>query len=86
MRMNWLIGFTLGMILFSGVVWAQEPQKPLTLEESVKIALERSLTLHSAQEGVVGSEFKRKEAVTNLLPTWTGQYGYTRYDHNSPYT
>ena len=84
MRMNWLIGFILLTIIFAGVVWAQEPQKALTLEESIKIALERSLTLHSAQQGVVGSEFKKKEAYTNLLPTWTGQYGYTRY--NSPYT
>jgi outer membrane protein len=84
MRMKWFVGFFLWGIIFTGVVWAQEPQKPLTLEESVKIALERSLTLHSAQEGVVGSEFRRKEAITNLLPTWAGQYGYTRY--NSPYT
>lgn len=84
MRMKWFVGFILWGIIFTGVVWAQELQKPLSLEESIKIALERSLTLHSAQEGVAGSEFKRKEAVTNLLPTWTGQYGYTRYD--SPYT
>ena len=47
---------------FRSVVWAQEPQKPLTLEESIKIALERSLTLHSAVVGIVGSEFRRKEA------------------------
>ena len=84
MRMKWLIGFTLGTILFSGLAWAQESQKPLTLEESIRIALERSLTLHSAQEGVVGSEFRRKETITNFLPTWTGQHAYTRY--NSPYT
>jgi outer membrane protein len=32
----------------------------------------------------VVSEFKRKEAVTNFLPTWTGQYSYTQY--NSPVT
>jgi outer membrane protein len=63
------------------VVLAQEPQKPLTLEESIKIALERNLTLHSAVEGVVGSEFKRKEAITNFLPWWTGQYSYTRWSY-----
>jgi outer membrane protein len=40
--------------------------------------MERSLTLHSATVGVVGSEFRRKEAVTNFLPLWTGQYGWTR--------
>ncbi len=62
-----------------GVVWAQEPKKPLTLEESIKITLERNLTLHSAVEGVVGSEFKRKEAITSFLPWWTARYNYTRY-------
>jgi outer membrane protein TolC len=69
-------------MVLTGVAWAQEPQKPLTLEESVKIALERSLTIHSAVEGVAGSEYRRKEAITNFLPLWTGQYSYTRY--NSP--
>jgi outer membrane protein len=64
-----------------GVVWAQEPPKPLTLEESVNIALERNLALHSAVEGVVGSEFRRKEAITNFLPGWTGQYSYTRWSY-----
>jgi outer membrane protein len=34
--------------------------------------------------GVLGSEFRRKEAITNFLPLWTGQYGYTRY--NTPFT
>lgn len=81
-----LLGLMMGIFLFSGGIWAQVPQKPLTLEESIKIALEKNLALRSAREGVVGSEFKRKQAVTNFLPTWTGQYGYTRYDHHSPVT
>ena len=34
--------------------------------------------------GINGSEFRRKEAITNFLPWWTGQYGYTRY--SSPVT
>ncbi len=84
MRLKWFVGFMLGTMVFTGVVLGQEPQKPLTLEESIKIAMERSLTLHSATIGVLGSEFRRKEAVTNFLPWWTGQYGYTRYD--SPVT
>jgi outer membrane protein len=86
MRRRWFVGFILLAVIFAGVVRAQVPPRSLTLEESIKIALERSLSLHSAHQGVVGSEFKRKEAVTHFLPTWTGQYGYTRYDHNSPYT
>ncbi|MGA2467717.1 MAG: TolC family protein [Thermodesulfobacteriota bacterium] len=79
MRMKCFVGFILWAIVSAGVVWAQEPQKPLTLEESIKIAMERSLTLHSAVVGVEGSEFRRKEAITNFLPQWTGQYSYTKW-------
>jgi len=82
MRMKWIVGSILLVVLSGGVVWAQGTQEPLTLEESIKIALERSLTLHSSVVGVEGSEFRRKEAITNFLPLWTGQYNYTRY--NSP--
>jgi outer membrane protein TolC len=80
MKMRWFVGFVVWTIVSTGVVWAQGSQVPLTLEESIKIAMERSLTLHSAVIGVVGSEFRRKEAITNFLPLWTGQYGYTRYN------
>ncbi len=80
MRVKCFVGFILWVMIFTGVAWAQEPQKPLTLEESIKIVTERSLTLHSAVAGVVGSEFRRKEAITNFLPLWTGQYGWTRYN------
>ena len=79
MRMKWLVGFVVWAIISAGTVWGQEAQKPLTLEESIKIAMERSLTLHSAVVGVVGSEFRRKEAITNFLPLWTGQYSYIKW-------
>jgi outer membrane protein TolC len=75
------VGLILWMIVSASAVWAQELQKPLTLEESIKIAMERSLTLHSAVVGVVGSEFRRKEAITNFLPLWTGQYSYTKWSY-----
>ncbi len=84
MRRKGFVGFILWMMVFTSVVWAQEVQKPFTLEESIKIAMERSLALHSAVMGIDGSEFRRKEAITNFLPLWTGQYGYTRY--NTPST
>jgi outer membrane protein len=80
MRMKCFVGFFLWVMIFTGIAWAQQPQGPLTLEESIKIAMERSLTLHSAAMGVVGSEFRRKEAITNFLPLWTGQYGWTLYN------
>ena len=78
MKMRWFIGFILGAMVFAGAAQAQESQAPLTLEESIKIAMQRSLTLSSAVLGVTGSEFRRKEAITNFLPLWTGQYGWSR--------
>jgi len=81
MRMKWIVGSILLVVLSGGVVWAQGTQVPLTLEESIKIALERSLKLHSAIEGIAGSEFRRRAAATGFLPSWVGQYGYTRYDN-----
>ena len=80
MRMKYFIGFILWAIVSTGGVWAQESQAPLTLEESIKIAMERSSTIHFALEGVAGSEYRHKEAITNFLPLWTGQYTLGRYN------
>jgi outer membrane protein TolC len=77
--MKCLVYLILWTAVSVSIVWAQEPQNPLTLEESIKIAMEWSPTLHSAILGVEGSEFRRKEAITNFLPLWTGQYSWTRY-------
>src|SRR4030043_225729 len=58
MKMRWLVGFMVWAIVSTSGVWAQGSQVPLTLEESIKIGLERNLALHSAVEGVIGSEFR----------------------------
>ena len=82
MKMKWIMGLVLLTFFLGGSLWGQGLEKPLTLEESIKIASDRSLALHSATMGILGSEFRRKEAFTNFLPLWTGQYSYTRF--NSP--
>ncbi len=69
--------FIVWSIFSASIAWGQQAPKILTLEESIKIAMERSLFLHSAVAAVVGSEFRRKEAITNFLPLWTGQYSWT---------
>jgi len=83
MKRRWVIGFILWTILSGGTPWAQESQPPLTLEESIKIALDRNLRLIVATEGVAGSEFRKKSALTQFFPTWTGQYSYARADSPS---
>ncbi len=84
MRMKYFIGFILWAVVSASTVSAQESQTPLTLEESIKIAMERSLTVHSAAVGIVGSEYRRKEAITNFLPLWTGNYIYNYYNRPNP--
>jgi outer membrane protein len=83
MRMKGIVGLTLLTILLGGFALAQESQQPLTLEESIKIALERDPNLHASIVGVLGSEYRRKEAFTNFLPLWTGQYSYTKYSYSA---
>lgn len=80
MRGKYFIGLILGAVISISAARAQEPQAPLTLEESIKIAMERSLTVHSAALGITGSEYRRKEAITNFLPQWTGDYLYNYYN------
>ncbi len=86
MRIKWIMGLILVFVFSGGSVVAQETQKPLTLEESIKIVLEQNLKLHSAIVGSQGSEFRRKAAMTDFLAKWTGQYGYTRYSQASGFT
>jgi outer membrane protein len=84
--MKWIVGSILLILLFGGGVLAQESKETLTLEESIKIALEKNLKIHSAVEGVKGSEFRRKAALTDFLPKWTGQYSFNRYSKASSAT
>ena len=80
MRKNWTVGLILLVIFAGGTAWGQASKEALTLEESIKIALEKNLRLHAAREEVVGSEYRRKGAKTDFFPRWTGQYSYTRYN------
>jgi outer membrane protein TolC len=80
MRMRWFTGLIFGIFLSTGAVWAQDSSMIVTLEESIKIALDRNLRLHIATEGVAGSEFRRRAAMTDFFPKWTGQYGIAGYN------
>jgi outer membrane protein len=78
MKIKGVMGFILFALFIASSLWAQNAPEPLTLEEAIRIAMERSLTLHSAKEGVMGAEFNRKSARADFFPKWTGQYSYTR--------
>lgn len=81
---TWLAILMGVLLLGAHGVKAQTVHKPLTLDEGIRMALERNLKLRSSMEGVAGSELRRKAALTDLFARWTGQYGYTFY--NQPVT
>jgi outer membrane protein TolC len=63
---------------------AAETAKPLSLSESIDLALKQSVLIHAAREGVQGAEAQRKEAFTGFLPKLSTSYSYTRYNRD-PY-
>ena len=77
MKIKGVFGFILLTLLLANSSWAQGAPGPMTLEESIRIALEQSLSLHSAKEGVMGAELNRRTARSYFFPQWVGQYGYT---------
>ncbi len=70
--MNKLIGL---MMLVIGV-YPIAAQKPLTAEESVKIALQRNVSLMTANENLKSSESAKKSAYGSLLPSVNGSAGW----------
>jgi outer membrane protein len=64
--------------------WAAETIKPLSLAESIDMAMKQSVLIHAAKEGVRGAEAQQKEAFTGFLPKFSTSYGYTRLNED-PY-
>lgn len=60
-----------------------EEELPLTLQESIKIALKHSVIINAAKEGVRASESKRKGAFTGFLPKLSTSYSYKKL-HEAP--
>jgi outer membrane protein len=52
----------------------------LTLDESIKIALEQSLSLRSAEEEIRVKEFEERSAKADFYPKLSTAYSYTRID------
>lgn len=52
----------------------------LTLQQSIDLALKRSVLIQSAREGVRGAEAQKQEAFTGFLPKFSTSYNYQRYN------
>jgi outer membrane protein TolC len=66
--------FAVFVLILPSALFAQ----PLTLEESIAIALKHSLVINIAKEGTRGAEAQKKEAMTGFLPKFSTSYSYTR--------
>jgi len=55
----------------------------LTLEESIKIALDKSLSIYSAKEEIKAKEFEELSSKADFLPKLSTSYTYTRLDNDT---
>ena len=55
----------------------------LTLEESIKIALERSLSVKSAEQEIKAKEFQERSSRADFYPKLSTSYTYTRLDEDT---
>jgi outer membrane protein len=58
----------------------EQEAAPLTLKESIGIALQKSPTLQAAQSAIKEAQYRRRGTISDFLPQVTTQYSYTRLD------
>ncbi|UCF73819.1 MAG: TolC family protein [Deltaproteobacteria bacterium] len=74
------VGVVFSLVLVSSPIIASEV---LTLEESIEIALERSLAVYSAREEITAREFAERSAKADFFPKLSTSYSYTRLDEET---
>ena len=79
-RISIFLGILFIMLLGSSNILASEV---LTLEESIKIALENSLSVYSAKEEIKAKEFEELSAKADFFPKLSTSYTYTRLDNDT---
>ncbi len=57
---------------------------PLSLTESIEMALKASVLIHAAREGVQAADAQKRESFTGFLPKLSTSYSYTRFNRD-PY-
>jgi len=74
------LGIVFFLIARSSPILASEV---LTLEESIKIAVERSLSILSAEEEIKVKEFEERSSKADFYPKLSTSYSYTRLDNDT---
>lgn len=78
--MNYKLIVFLCLLIAPAIAHAAEPAAPLSMQESIEIALKQSAAIHSAGEGISAAESRKKEAFTGFLPTFNTYYSYMRFN------
>jgi len=79
-KISIFLGILFFLLLGSSIILASEE---LTLEESIKIALEKSLSIYIAQEEIKAKEFEELSTKADFLPKLSASYTYTRLDNDT---
>ncbi len=74
------VGVVFSLVLVSSPIMASEI---LTLEESIEIALERSLSIYSARQEIRAKEFAERSAKADFFPKFSTDYSYIRIDDDT---
>ena len=79
-KISIFLGILFFLLLGSSNILASEE---LTLEESIKIALERSLSVQSADEEIKAKEFEELSSKADFYPKLSTSYSYSRLDNGT---
>ncbi len=72
------LSLLISVFIILSPAYAETPEKPLSLEQSIEIALQNSTAVRAAQHAVAGADYDRKSALTDFLPKIGSEYSYTR--------
>ncbi|MBW2039601.1 MAG: TolC family protein [Deltaproteobacteria bacterium] len=86
MKMTSCLLVSLFFILTLSPSFGEEDIPPLTLHESIEIALQRSPTVKAAKAAIKEAEFRRRAAISDFLPQVSTQYSYTRLDEEPAFS
>lgn len=75
-----LYSVLLWVIVWSGVVHAQESGEPLSLAQAIATALEKNPFLHATQQQVIAATTVERQARAGFLPTVDVEEGFSRSD------
>ena len=84
-KRQWFYGL-FACLLLSGPFAAAKDVGPLTLAESIDLAVKQSFLLHSSKEGIRGAEALQREAFTGFLPKFSTSYNYTRLNEDPTFS